>query len=183
MKKMKKLIALASCMVLGASACASLAGCGGKGSDYLEVVVLSAGYGDEWIEDIRAKFEEETGIKVHLTAEYDVRPIISSHMASKKNDDDLYIATDTAWKTYAAQKSLRPSTTCLTIRWTALKSAIRYATNTPIVSGTPIKKYESLLPSPLDVGHGRDFYNKKCSRQTGGRYRPLMTSWPRSAPR
>lgn len=50
MKKMKKLIALASCMVLGASACASLAGCGGKGSDYLEVVVLSAGYGDEWIE-------------------------------------------------------------------------------------------------------------------------------------
>lgn len=106
MKKMKKLIALASCMVLGASACASLAGCGGKGSDYLEVVVLSAGYGDEWIEDIRAKFEEETGIKVHLTAEYDVRPIISSHMASKKNDDDLYIATDTAWKTYAAQKKV-----------------------------------------------------------------------------
>lgn len=165
MKKMKKLIALASCMVLGASACASLAGCGGKGSDYLEVVVLSAGYGDEWIEDIRAKFEEETGIKVHLTAEYDVRPIISSHMASKKNDDDLYIATDTAWKTYAAQKKFAPLDDLLddTVDGVKVSDKIRDEYSDSIWY-TDQKKYESLLPSPLDVGHGRDFLQQKNVR-------------------
>lgn len=115
--------------------------------------------------DIRAKFEEETGIKVHLTAEYDVRPIISSHMASKKNDDDLYIATDTAWKTYAAQKKFAPLDDLLDDTVDGVKSAIRYATNTPIVSGTPDQKNsESLLPSPLDVGHGRDFLQQKNVR-------------------
>ena len=168
MKKMKKLIALASCMVLGASACASLAGCGGKGSDYLEVVVLSAGYGDEWIEDIRAKFEEETGIKVHLTAEYDVRPIISSHMASKKNDDDLYIATDTAWKTYAAQKKFAPLDNLLddTVDGVKVSDKIRDEYSDSIWY-TDQKNTKACYRLPWTSGTGGIFYNKKMFETNG----------------
>lgn len=91
---------------VGISACllGTMAACGGGGGqDQLNIVALGAGYGREWLDDIAARYTEETGVKVNLTAEYSVNSLISSHLASSKNTDDLYIATDSGWKAYAAQ--------------------------------------------------------------------------------
>lgn len=83
----------------------ALASCGQKQDDLtqLNVVVYSAGWGDEWIKDVVAKWEEKNpGYKVDLTAKYEVNNLISKRLASSKNTDDLYISTSSSWKTYAA---------------------------------------------------------------------------------
>lgn len=104
MKKFKRIATLCTAAACTAALALGLAACGNnQDDDRLQIVALSAGYGDEWISDIAEKYSAETGVEVKLTAEYDAKSIISSHMASRNNPDDLYICTDTAWKTYAAQ--------------------------------------------------------------------------------
>ena len=83
----------------------ALASCGQKQDDLtqLNVVVYSAGWGDEWIKDVVTKWEEKNpGYKVDLTAKYEVNNLISKRLASSKNTDDLYVSTSSSWKTYAA---------------------------------------------------------------------------------
>lgn len=68
----------------------------------LNIVCLDKGYGTEWIKTVCSKYEEISGKKVNLTASVDAGSTVSSHMASSKNKDDLYINVGSGWKTYAA---------------------------------------------------------------------------------
>ena len=84
-----------------------IASCGGGAADNLQqlnVVLLNAGWGEEWFNDIAAKWEAANeGYKVNVISKYEVKTLINKHLASKNNTDDLYIATDSSWKNYAAQ--------------------------------------------------------------------------------
>lgn len=83
----------------------SLASCGEKSDDLntLNIVCYSAGWGDEWINDVISSWEAKNeGYKVNLTAKYDVNNLINRRLSSSNNTDDIYIATSSSWKTFAA---------------------------------------------------------------------------------
>lgn len=70
----------------------------------LNVVLYNAGWGDEWLNDVKAKWESKNeGYSVNITSKYEVNTLISRRLSSKNNTDDLYISTDSIWKNYAAQ--------------------------------------------------------------------------------
>ena len=107
MKKSKTvcLILLALVLVIVGSA-ALFAACGPKNDPKtLNIVALNAGYGKEWLEKLADKFEaDHPGYKVNLdNAIHEAPTLISSHINSKNNIDDLYISVGSSWKTYAAQ--------------------------------------------------------------------------------
>ncbi len=97
-----------SLLAIGAAilSCGALVGCDSNSGDdnVLKIVVLNAGYGDAWINELETKFEaEHEGIDVKIEALYDAGQLIQSHLESRKNTDDLYISVGAEWKTYAAQ--------------------------------------------------------------------------------
>lgn len=108
MKNRLKICAVALATVTALSAPATLVGCGGAENDpkTLNIVALNKGYGKEWLETLAERFEEEhEGYKVNLdNVIADAGSLISSHLASKNNVDDLYISVSLDWKTYAAQE-------------------------------------------------------------------------------
>lgn len=91
--------------VLALASISALAGCNqtqGEDEDTLKVVCLNKGYGKEWIEELAAKWEEQNpGKKIELDANAQASTIISKHLASKNNTDDLYISVGKSWLTYA----------------------------------------------------------------------------------
>ena len=98
---MKKYTKLASTLLASMFVVAGLSSCGGgSGSkDTLEIVYYSAGFNETWINTLANKFEQtHEGIKVHITASYSSEQIISQHLASRNNPDDLYISTGNSWK-------------------------------------------------------------------------------------
>ncbi len=107
MKTIKKIGAVALAALTVASVPAAFTGCGGAKNDpnVLNIVALNAGYGKEWITTLAKKFEEDhPGYKVDLSnVIYQAPSLITSHINSKNNIDDLYISVGTSWKTYAAQ--------------------------------------------------------------------------------
>ena len=91
---MKKYTKLASTLLASMFVVAGLSSCGGgSGSkDTSEIVYYSAGFNETWINTLANKFEQtHEGIKVHITASYSSEQIISQHLASRNNPDDLYI--------------------------------------------------------------------------------------------
>ena len=104
---MKKQLPLAlSTLILSSVTALSLFGCGGTANDpkTLNVIVLNAGYGDQWIKNIQADWESANpDYKINLTASYEAKSLIQKHIASKNNNDDLYISVGADWKSYAAQ--------------------------------------------------------------------------------
>lgn len=99
MKKAKSLLLVAASMGL-----LSLGSCSNTtSSDTLNIICLNASYGDEWIKELVSKYEAKHDVKVSLTTSYNASQLISSHLSSSKNKDDLYIYLDTTWKTNAAQ--------------------------------------------------------------------------------
>lgn len=102
-RKLKLLTVLAtSCLLVS-----GVSSCDGEVNDpmTLNVVLYNAGWGDEWLKDVVKNFEEANpDYKVNLTSKYDVRELINRRLASNKNTDDLYIATDSGWRNYAAQE-------------------------------------------------------------------------------
>lgn len=102
---MKKFFATLTAIGMALCMLVSVAACGGNAHTGLNIVAYSAGYGSEWLEEIAARYTEETGVEVNLTAEYSAPNLIRSHLASSNNQDDLYISTDSSWMTYAAQGS------------------------------------------------------------------------------
>ena len=75
----------------------------------LNVVLYNAGWGDEWFKDVIAKWENNNpGYTVNLTSKYEVKELINRRLASSKNTDDLYIATDNGWRNFAAQGKFAP---------------------------------------------------------------------------
>ena len=106
---MKKYTKLASTLLASMFVVAGLSSCGGgSGSkDTLEIVYYSAGFNETWINTLANKFEQtHEGIKVHITASYSSEQIISQHLASRNNPDDLYISTGNSWKSNAATGNL-----------------------------------------------------------------------------
>jgi len=104
MKKSKQIgaVALAALMAAG---CPALTACGKKDDpNTLTIVALNAGYGKEWITTIAERFEEEhPGYKVNLDGViYQAKSLITSHLNSRNNTDDLYISVGADWKVYAA---------------------------------------------------------------------------------
>ena len=89
----------------------TLAGCDKTQNDptTLNIVCLNLGYGDTWIKNAVAKWEDENpDYKVNLQASEDAKSLISRNMASSHNTDDLYISVGTDWRTYAASGALLP---------------------------------------------------------------------------
>lgn len=105
MKKSVKLCAITLSAVSALSAVA-LAGCNTVKNDptVLNIVALNAGYGKQWLETLAKRFEDEhEGYTVNLdNAIYEAGQLISSHINSKNNTDDLYICVGNDWKTYAS---------------------------------------------------------------------------------
>ena len=102
---MKRYTKLASTLLASMFVVAGLSSCGGGSSskDTLEIVYYSAGFNETWINTLANKFEQtHEGIKVHITASYSSEQIISQHLASRNNPDDLYISTGNSWKSNAA---------------------------------------------------------------------------------
>ena len=101
MKRRKILLFSAAAFLLSGL----LTGCGQtKDDNKLRIIVKSAGFGEQWIRDLETKFEaDHPDIDVDITAQYDVSQLISSHLESRNNKDDLYINIGTDWKSYAAQ--------------------------------------------------------------------------------
>lgn len=102
---MKKIGVKVLSAVLATTALAMpLTACGGNNDDpnTLNVVCLDKGYGTTWIRTIADKFKEQTGYKVNLVASADADTTITSHLASSKNTDDLYINVGSNWKAHAA---------------------------------------------------------------------------------
>ena len=97
---------ITSVLLMGVAAFsfAALSACSPTNDDnVLNIVCLNKGYGRGWIDEIKAKWEEQNpGYTVNLTAEADAPNIIDSHLASKRNTDDLYISVGSKWRTYAA---------------------------------------------------------------------------------
>ena len=115
---MKKYTKLASTLLASMFVVAGLSSCGGgSGSkDTLEIVYYSAGFNETWINTLANKFEQtHKGIKVHITASYSSEQIISQHLASRNNPDDLYISTGNSWKSNA-------DTDCLSLLVLAVSS-------------------------------------------------------------
>lgn len=97
-------ISLSSCGLFGGGSGQLTDSSGNPILGQLNVIALDSGYGSEWINNAVAKWEEENpGYKVNLTASKDAKALINKHMASSKNNDDLYISVGTDWRSYAAQ--------------------------------------------------------------------------------
>lgn len=100
--KLKKLVPAAMLTFLLAS---GLTACGNNNNDEntLNIVCIDAGYGEEWINEIANKFQQShEGVKVNVTAIYESESLISQHLSSKNNNDDLYISVGSNWKYNAA---------------------------------------------------------------------------------
>ena len=106
---MKKATILLPVMLVAVGALSSCSSKNQNDPKTLNVVLYNAGWGDEWFKDIITKWESENeGYKVNLTSKYEVNTLINRRLASSKNTDDLYIATDNSWKNYAAQGAFAP---------------------------------------------------------------------------
>ena len=106
-KNLMKSFLLLSVCALGIG---GLSSCGGgtKNDDHvLNIVCLNKGYGREWIDELVKVWEKDNpGYTVNLTAESSSEDLISKHLYSKNNVDDLYISNSKAWKTYALKGKL-----------------------------------------------------------------------------
>ncbi|MBO4856707.1 MAG: extracellular solute-binding protein [Bacilli bacterium] len=73
----------------------------------LNIICLNRGYGREWIDAVKEKWEEQNpGYTVNLKAESSADDLINKNLYSRDNIDDLYIGCDKAWKTYALKGKL-----------------------------------------------------------------------------
>lgn len=102
-QKNSKIIPLA---LLSAIMIPSITSCGGSefDSNTLKIVVRSAGFGADWVYEVAESFKEtHPEVTVDITDDYNANNIIDSHLASSKNDDDLYISVGSEWKSYAAR--------------------------------------------------------------------------------
>lgn len=103
---MKKLAALLLTLaaLFGAAACTQ--GNGGSGGEQLFVTIWPAGFGEEWIREMAADFEAETGIEVDVYGDSSVTTGITQAFDLDKADnyDDLYFAPVTnEWLSWAAR--------------------------------------------------------------------------------
>lgn len=100
MKKTNLILSIASIFLVGAlSSCSNT-----NDPNTLNIICLNASYGDQWINTLKDKFENDNpGIKINLKTSYDANKLIESHLSSSKNTDDLYISVGTSWKVNAAQ--------------------------------------------------------------------------------
>ncbi len=91
---MKKFLCAALCAVTALSAI----GCSGKkpsnsGSvgDDVYVKIIDAGLGDDWLNDVASAYYEETGIRVHVTADTDLTASLLQDMNTPGSEkDDMY---------------------------------------------------------------------------------------------
>ncbi len=108
MKKAK--IALASLALVAAAA--GLASCGGTGrnpssSNEIWICAYDGGYGQEWANDLAARFEELTGKSVHF--DFDTSLVSRLGSALKDGGDyDIYLSHGIPWQEYAVQGLLAP---------------------------------------------------------------------------
>ncbi len=91
---MKKMICAAVCGVLALSAI----GCSGKTpndpsavGDDVYVKIVDAGLGSQWLDDVASAYYEETGIRVHVSADTDlVAKILTDMNTPGSEKDDMY---------------------------------------------------------------------------------------------
>ena len=168
---MKKYTKLASTLLASMFVVAGLSSCGGgSGSkDTLEIVYYSAGFNETWINTLANKFEQtHEGIKVHITASYSSEQIISQHLASRNNPDDLYISTGNSWKSNAATGKFADLTDFLNdeVDGVTVKDKVNdeYADSFYFTKSDGSKATYRL---PFTSGIGGIFYNKKMFEENG----------------
>lgn len=101
---MKKHVAKIVAAMLATVSVLPLFACNTNNNDVntLNIICVDKGYGTEWIKTIADKYTKDTGVNVNITPSADAKSLISSHLASKNNIDDIYINVDAGWKGYAS---------------------------------------------------------------------------------
>ncbi|MCH5160557.1 MAG: extracellular solute-binding protein [Clostridiales bacterium] len=102
---MKKTVSKILAVLLTATCAMPLFACNKTKNDpnTLNIICVDKGYGTTWIEKVAEKYTQETGVKVNITPSANASSLISTHLASKNNVDDIYINVDAGWKGYASQ--------------------------------------------------------------------------------
>ncbi len=97
---MRKVISVLAAAVLTA-VMFCFAACGSsRGENELWITYYSGGYGDSWIEELGAKYESETGIKVIANRDTQLIDAVGN-MLENGSDFDLIFCHDVAWESYA----------------------------------------------------------------------------------
>lgn len=163
--KLKKL--LPTCLI-ALSCLAGLVSCG-ETSDSFNIVCINAGYDSTWIETLVSEFQAshpDTPIK--LTAIYESESLITQHLASKNNTDDLYISVGTSWKSNAASGKFADLTDLLdeTVDGVKVKDKVadEYAESIYFTRSNGDKKCYRL---PFTSGIGGIYYNAKMFKENG----------------
>ncbi len=101
---MRRTVAKLLAVILAGTCILPLAACNETENDpnTLNIICVDKGYGTTWIQKVAEKYTQDTGVKVNITANANATSLISSHLASKNNVDDLYINVDAGWKGYAS---------------------------------------------------------------------------------
>ncbi|MCH5171594.1 MAG: extracellular solute-binding protein [Erysipelotrichales bacterium] len=165
--KIKKIIPV---VLLAAGLSSGLASCGGSNSsNTLNIVCIEASYGVDWINTLVENFKvTHPGVEVNLKADYSAKEIIKSNLASSRNNDDLYICVDTAWKSYAAQSKFLDLTDFLeeTVDGVTVKDKIadEFKDSIEFTRSNGEKKVYRL---PFTSGIGGIYYNKKMFEDNG----------------
>lgn len=168
---MKKFLKIAVSAILAATVALPIAACTPSSDpNVLNIICLDKGYGSDWINTIADKFEEENeGYTVKVTATAEAGSLITSHLNSKNNTDDLYISVGSSWKTYAAQGKFASLDDLLedTVDGVKVKDkvAVEYSESIYIPDRTTggLKSYRL----PWTSGVGGIFYNKTMFEENG----------------
>ena len=159
--------------VLALTSISALSGCNqssGADENTLTVVCLNKGYGKEWIEDLAAKWEEANpGKKINLDANAQAATIISKHLASKNNPDDLYISVGKSWLTYAGSGKFASLDDLMEeeVDGKKVKDKVNSEFSTSLQQ-TGIDGQKHTYHLPWTRGIGGIYYNAKLLRQVQG---------------
>lgn len=156
---------LVSILALG-----GLASCDNNQSDdTLNIVVIDADYGHDWINTMRDDYiAAHPDTKIKVTALYESESLIQQHLASSKNNDDLYISVGATWKSYAATNSFASLDDLLeeTVDNVKVKDKVSDEFKDSIYF-TKSDGSKHCYRLPFTSGLGGIFYNTKMFEQNG----------------
>ena len=159
--------ALAGLLLSGVAGCSQSKG---GDDDVLRIVCLNKGYGKEWIEDLAKVWEEQNpGKKIELDANAQASTLISKHLASKNNTDDVYISVGKNWLTYAGSGKFAPLDDLMEEEVDGAK--VKDRVNAEFASSlkqTGKDGKEHTYHLPWTRGIGGIYYNAKLLRQVSG---------------
>ena len=164
---MKKIVALILCLL---TIFPIFTACGSKDDpNKLNIVCLNKGYGEQWINTIARKFEQEhAGITVDVNCAATADQIIEKNLASSHNKDDLYICVGGEWKMYAVGGKFAELDDILDdlVDGVALKDKVadEYENSIYFPNSSGVKHTYRL---PWTAGFGGIFYNSKMFEAYG----------------